>query len=120
MLDLKNIQEKIATAIKNSGKTQTHIAKALNVTQSCIAHYIKGDIVPSLDTFAKLCVILDEDPKDLLCIDLITPQEKIDMILYMKAEDQKNQTKDTDNNVTTKNYTIGKITLNGNGNIEIK
>ena len=42
------------------------LAKKLNISQSAIAHYIKGDILPALDTFANLCVILDVDPADIL------------------------------------------------------
>ena len=60
MITLKQIQSNLATAIKNSGMTQIQIAKLLGVSQSCIAHYIKGDIMPALDTFANLCKILDE------------------------------------------------------------
>ncbi len=67
MVILSQIQQKLAEAIKQSGLTQTEIAKKLNITQSCIAHYIKGDIMPALDTFANLCIILDVDPADLLC-----------------------------------------------------
>ena len=121
MLELENIQKRISAAIKNSGKTQTHIAKALNVTQSCIAHYIKGDIIPSLDTFAKLCIVLDEDPKDLLCLDMVTPQEKIDMILYSKAEDQKNQLieNETDKKINAPKYSIGTFNNNG-GTVDMK
>ncbi len=49
--------------------TQTDIAKALNITQSTIAHYLKGDISPSLDTFANLCKVLDADANYILCLD---------------------------------------------------
>ena len=56
-------------AIEKSGKTQKEIAEKLSVTQSCIAHYVKGDIVPALDTFANLCKVLDVSADDILCID---------------------------------------------------
>ncbi len=65
---LHNIQLKIKESIKQSGLTQTELAKRLGVTQSAIAHYVKGDIIPSLDTFATLCEILDLDSNEILCI----------------------------------------------------
>ena len=63
----EQIRERIAEAIQQSGMTQTAIAKALNISQSTIAHYIKGDILPALDTFANLCKLLDVDTNYILC-----------------------------------------------------
>ena len=68
MVKITNIQTKLIEAIKQSGLTQTEIAKRIGVSQSAIAHYIKGDIIPALDTFASLCEILDLDSNDILCI----------------------------------------------------
>ena len=69
MITLNNIQQRLSEAIIQSGKTQKEIAEKLSVTQSCIAHYVKGDIVPALDTFANLCKVLDVSADDILCID---------------------------------------------------
>ena len=66
MITLSQIQSNLAIAIKNSGMTQIQLASMLGVSQSCIAHYIKGDIMPALDTFANLCKILDESADFLL------------------------------------------------------
>lgn len=68
MITLNEIQKRLATAIQQSGKTQAEIAKQLQVTQPNISHYIKGDKMPSLDTFANLCVILDLDANEILGI----------------------------------------------------
>lgn len=68
MITLKQIQLRLAQAIKQSGKTQTAIAKELNLSQSAIAHYVKGDIFPALDTFANLCKLLDLDTNYILCL----------------------------------------------------
>lgn len=68
MITLDEIRKNIKMAIKQSGKTQVQIAKELNVTQSCIAHYNMGDTMPSLDTFANLFMILDVDSNDILGI----------------------------------------------------
>lgn len=68
MITLNEIQKRLIETIKQSGMSQTEIAKSLGVSQSCIAHYIKCDIVPSIDTFANLCEILDADPAYILCL----------------------------------------------------
>lgn len=69
MIVLNEIQKKLAEAIKTSGQTQTAIAQQLGIRQQTISHYIKGDKMPALDTLANLCVILDLDANDILCID---------------------------------------------------
>lgn len=68
MITLQDIQEKLAEAIKQSGMTQTNIGQLLNIRQQTVSHYVKGDIMPALDTFANLCMLLDLDPSDILCI----------------------------------------------------
>ena len=68
MITLEQIQEKLAEAIKQSGISQTTLAKKLGISQPTISHYIKGDKMPALDTFANLCAILDIDSNDILCI----------------------------------------------------
>lgn len=68
MITLPQIQQQIAEAIKQSGMTQTEIGKKLGVSQQSISHYVKGDKLPALDTLANLCVLLDVDPSDILCV----------------------------------------------------
>lgn len=68
MVTLEQIHAKIAEAIQQSGMTQTAIAKILNVRQQTISHYVKGDKLPALDTFANLCAVLDVDPAYILCL----------------------------------------------------
>lgn len=68
MITLLQIQQQIAKAIKQSGMTQTEIGKKLGVSQQSISHYVKGDKLPALDTLANLCVLLDVDPSDILCV----------------------------------------------------
>ena len=69
MITLEKIRERLIESIRQSGMTQTEIAEKLNVSQSNIAHYIRGDIMPTLDTFANLCDILDVDPAYILCLE---------------------------------------------------
>ncbi len=68
MVTIEQIKERIKESIKQSGKTQKEIAEKIGVKQPTIAHYIKGDIMPGLDTLANLCVVLDLDANDILCI----------------------------------------------------
>ena len=68
MITLNQIREKIIEEIKSSGLTQTEIAKRLNISQQTVSHYIHGNKLPALDTFANLCDILDLDANDILCI----------------------------------------------------
>lgn len=68
MITLLQIQQQIAEAIKQSGMTQREIGKKLGVSQQSISHYVKGDKLPALDTLANLCVLLDVDPSDILCV----------------------------------------------------
>ena len=69
MINLKQIQQRFIETIQQSGIKQTELAEKLNLTQSTIAHYIKGDILPALDTLANLCKILDVDANYILCLE---------------------------------------------------
>ena len=68
MITLDQIRERLQAAIKQSGQSQTALAKRLNISQQTISHYIKGDKMPALDTFANLCAVLDVDPAYILCL----------------------------------------------------
>lgn len=68
MIVLKQIQEKIIQAIKESGLTQTELAKRLGIKQPTVGQYLSGRAMPALDTFANLCAILDLDPAEILCL----------------------------------------------------
>ena len=68
MIILEDIRNNLIEAIKMSGMTQTEIAKKLNIRQQNIAQYLPGRAMPSLDTFANLCVILDLDANEILNI----------------------------------------------------
>ena len=67
MITLEQIQKRIAEAIKQSGMTQTAIAKALNIKPTQICSYTKGRKMPALDTLANLCKLLDIDTNYILC-----------------------------------------------------
>ena len=68
MIVLEDIRKNLIEAIKLSGMTQTEIAKKLNIRQQSVGKYLQGIAMPSLDTFANLCVLLDLDANEILNI----------------------------------------------------
>ena len=68
MITTEQVRAKLQEAIKQSGMTQTEIAKRIGVCQQTIAHYLHQNKLPSLDTFANLCEVLDLDANEILCI----------------------------------------------------
>lgn len=68
MISLDKIRAKIIEAIKQSGLTQTEIAKRIGVCHQAIGGYLYQNKMPALDTFANLCAVLDVDPAEILCI----------------------------------------------------
>ena len=67
MVILEQIRKNLVSAIRESGLSQTEIARRLNIKQPTVGQYISGRAMPALDTFANLCIILDIDPADILC-----------------------------------------------------
>ena len=68
-MELKNIQIRLREAIQNSGIPQKEIAKSINVSPQTVSKYMRLDIFPALDTFAKLCKVLDVKSDYILGID---------------------------------------------------
>ena len=68
MITLEQIRTELQNAIKQSGMTQTELAKALGIKQQQISCYLNVQKMPALDTFANLCRILDLDANEILCI----------------------------------------------------
>lgn len=58
-MELNEIQRRLREAIRQSGYSQKEIAALLKISPQTVSKYMKHDIFPSLDTFAKLCKILD-------------------------------------------------------------
>ena len=52
-------QERFVEILKISGKRQTDIAEAVNVSKQCVSDYKTGKSVPSLETLCLLCEYLD-------------------------------------------------------------
>ncbi|MBO5045351.1 MAG: helix-turn-helix transcriptional regulator [Clostridia bacterium] len=58
-MDLQTIQSRLRESIKQSNLTQKEIAKQIGVSFQTVSKYMCEDIFPALDTFAKLCKVLD-------------------------------------------------------------
>ncbi len=58
-MELKDIQVRLRECIAESGIPQKEIAKRVGVSLQTISKYMKKDIFPALDTFARLCSVLD-------------------------------------------------------------
>ena len=58
-MEMKDIQQRLRESISQSHYTQKEIAQAVCVSPQTISKYMKQDIFPALDTFAKLCKLLD-------------------------------------------------------------
>lgn len=69
MITLEQIRERLTESIKNSGLTQTEIARRLNISQPAVGKYLSGRAMPALDTLANLCKVLDIDANYILCLD---------------------------------------------------
>lgn len=67
MISVEQIRKRLQEAIKQSGMTQTQIAKKIGVRQQTIANYLHQNKMPSLDTFANLCKVLEVDTNYILC-----------------------------------------------------
>lgn len=67
-MELKDIQTRLRECILKSGIPQKDIAKKIGVSAQTVSKYMRCDIFPALDTFAKLCVVLEVSSDYLLGI----------------------------------------------------
>lgn len=65
---MQGIKERLSEEIKNSGMTTVEIAKKLGVSPEMVTQYKTTKKMPRLDTFAKLCEILDVSADEILGI----------------------------------------------------
>ncbi|MBQ8726200.1 MAG: helix-turn-helix transcriptional regulator [Clostridia bacterium] len=66
MISLEKIQDNLIEALKHSDLTQSDLAKKVGVKQTQISCYLHGKKLPSLDTFANICAVLNLDPVEIL------------------------------------------------------
>ena len=58
-MELKDIQRRLRECIAASGVQQKELARKVGVSAQTVSKYMKKDVFPALDTFAKLCAALD-------------------------------------------------------------
>ena len=68
MITLEQIKVKIQEEINNSALSKSEIARRLGISNQTVSCYSRGTKMPSLDTFANLCEVLDLDPAEILCL----------------------------------------------------
>ncbi len=90
-----HFSERIAEAIKDSSYSQKEIAKELNISESNITNWKKGQNLPSVDVLYRLCILLNESA---------------DYLIGLEDE--------TGAKINAPKYNIG--TINNNGKMEIK
>ena len=68
MITLDMIQERLIEAITLSGLKKIELAKQIGVSHQAVSQYVNRESMPALDTFAKLCAVLDLDANEILCV----------------------------------------------------
>jgi len=63
---MDKIKERLSQEIKNSGLTTIEIARLVGVSPEMITQYKTTKKLPRLDTFAKLCKVLDVSANEIL------------------------------------------------------
>lgn len=66
MIILDDIRVNLQNAIKNSGLAKNQISKSVGIRPATLSQYLSGRSMPALDTFARLCVVLDLDANEIL------------------------------------------------------
>ncbi len=68
MFIFDRIQNKLIKAIKESGMTESEIAEKIGVSYLLMHQFCIKRKIPALDTFSKLCKILELDSNEILCL----------------------------------------------------
>ena len=69
MITYEQIRRRLSAEIKNSGLTQSEIAKRIGVEQQQVSKIVNGNSKLSLDLFSNICKMLDLDADYILCLD---------------------------------------------------
>ena len=57
-IEMKDIQNRLREAIKQSGIPQKELAQKIGVSPQTVSKYMRHDVYPSLDTYEKLSLII--------------------------------------------------------------
>ncbi len=58
-MQLKDIQCRLRECITASGISQKELAKRIGVSPQTVSKYMRQDIFPALDTFARICSVIE-------------------------------------------------------------
>lgn len=75
MITIDKIRLRLLEAIKQSGMKHTELADKIGVSHQAISQYLYKNKLPALDTFAKLCAVLDIDANEILCVNEFEKQD---------------------------------------------
>lgn len=67
MIYIEEIRLRLRESISNAGINQKQIAEAVGISPATISDYMKKEKLPSIDTLANLCKVLDVSPAYILC-----------------------------------------------------
>ena len=65
----QEIQRRLRETIAQCGIKQNVIAKAIGVSAQTVSKYMQQDVLPALDTLAKLCILTEVSADYILGID---------------------------------------------------
>ena len=68
MITIEQIKQCMVEEIKYSGVKRKQIAQKLGISDKTLSSYMRGNRLPPIDFIANLCVLLDLDANDILCI----------------------------------------------------
>lgn len=58
-MELKDIQSRLRDCISWSGISQRELAERIGVSPQTVSKYMKKDVFPALDTFARICSAIE-------------------------------------------------------------
>ncbi len=58
-MQLKDIQSRLRECIAWSGISQRELAERIGVSPQTVSKYMKKDVFPALDTFARICNVIE-------------------------------------------------------------
>ncbi len=67
MITSKDIRKRLIEEIDNASITNAEICRRLGITTGALAQYKSGRSMPSLETLANLCKIIDVPPSYIMC-----------------------------------------------------
>jgi len=67
MSDIEEIRRRLRESIKHCGINQKEIAKAVGISQATVSDYMNKEKLPSIDTLADICKVIDVSPAYILC-----------------------------------------------------